>query len=298
MSYYLPTFLPQNPLYSGDKYGWQDCTAFAAACMADFDSQGKVRLSGAQVRRESNEPIPNSSSPGLSLWQVRDVLAKHGVTMTPYAGASFEWACSMRDAGHAVIWCVGYGPIRHTVYSGDWGFSGNHAIGGLPTGQTDDPLTDGRPKPYVAGGGHYPQGFQRIPDSLLREACGQLYINSEIGYLGAGRCYVGIFSRAYPPMVMSQQTGVGTDVAIRYMTRANTGRVKHLPQGTAIYDRPGGRVVTHMKYEADVPYLGWAGPVPQGWQSVQVGTSYSYPDHKLYLTGLYVRAEAGPVRNA
>ena len=198
---YLPTFQPQNPALSGDKYGWEDCMAFAAAVTGNFDAD-RDDLTGAQVRRESNEPVPDPSSPGLSLGQVQTVLAKHGIELTPYRGVSFDWAMSVSDAGHALVFAVSYGPIHLTQYSGDWNFTGNHAVGLFPDGHTMDSLTDGRVKPYSAGGGHYPKGFQEIPRTLLRSACGQLQLGVSAARtpirLGAGKCYVGVLSRTFP----------------------------------------------------------------------------------------------------
>ena len=50
---YLPPWLPQNPAYSHDPNGWVNCTAYAGAMAAAYDSCGREQPSGARVRAGS-----------------------------------------------------------------------------------------------------------------------------------------------------------------------------------------------------------------------------------------------------
>jgi hypothetical protein len=53
-----------------DSTSYADCCACSAGMLADADSKGKIVYDHAQVRRATNEPIPDNASPGLSWNQV------------------------------------------------------------------------------------------------------------------------------------------------------------------------------------------------------------------------------------
>jgi len=189
----IVTFQAQNPAISGDKSthvnakgktvlsGWSNCTAFVAAMGAQFDSG--VHLTGTQVRKESNEPVPDRFSPGLNLGQVATVLRTHGVVMEVERKIPFDEVDTLREAGHAIALQLIYSPIQHTVFSGDPKFGDGHIVLWMPDGQVYDPLDDGR----RAGIARAPV---RIPTPLLREAAGLL--------AGGGKAFAGVFRTRHP----------------------------------------------------------------------------------------------------
>lgn len=186
---YLPPFQPQNPALSGDRYGWYDCTAFSGAMAAAFDSCGDVKLTGGQIRAESNEPRPDPRSPGLALSQVADVLSDHGVELDiRYA---YPWAKFRRriNEGQGAILQLSYEPIHRTHFSGDPNFTGGHAIFVPPGWGAMDPLCDGR-----RAGIHRYDG-SAYPKALLREAAGMLVLG--VGSQGPRRLGDGLVYAAF-----------------------------------------------------------------------------------------------------
>jgi hypothetical protein len=196
------TFQAQNPAISGDrsthlnargvrvKSGWSNCTAFVAAMGAQFDSG--VRLTGTQVRKQSNEPVPDSRSPGLSLSQVAAVLKRHGIRIDVQTPIDFDRLDVFRRAGHAIALQLSYAPIRHTKFTGDPAFDGGHIVLWLPNGDVYDPLNDHR-RPGIA------RAPVRMPASLLRQAAGNLIVNAAGGRVGVGRAYAAIFPTVHRP---------------------------------------------------------------------------------------------------
>jgi len=200
------TFQAQNPAKSGDRStfvdakgdrrlaGWTNCTAFVAAMGAEFDSG--VRLTGTQIRKESNEPVPDSASPGLNLTQVGAVLRRHGVEIDIETPIDFDDLNDLRLEGHAIGLQLGYEPIRETPFSGDRTFRGGHIVLWLPSGDVYDPLDDGRKR----GGIRLAKAPVPVPIKILREAAGSLVLDRNSGRtVGLGRAYAAIFPHKHPP---------------------------------------------------------------------------------------------------
>jgi hypothetical protein len=196
------SFQAQNPAKSGDKstyinaegkkalVGWTNCTAFVAAMGAEFDSG--VRLTGTQIRQESDEPVPKAASPGLNLKQVAAVLRRHGVTMDVQTPIDFDDLDDLRLAGHAIGLQLSYAPIQKTAFSGDPKFDGGHIVLWLPSGEVFDPLDDAR-RTGIA------RAPVRIPRDILRLAAGSLLLNKATGRtVGLGKAYAGIFPTHHP----------------------------------------------------------------------------------------------------
>ncbi len=196
------TFQAQNPARSGDTstfidakgkrrlVGWTNCTAFVAAMGAGFDAG--VHLTGTQVRQESNEPVPDPGSPGLSLSQVAAVLRRHGVAISVETPIDFDDLDDLRQAGHAVGLQLSYRPIQSTVFSGDRAFHDGHIVLWLPNGDVYDPLDDHRR-------GNIAQAPVPIPTHLLREAAGGLVLNPATGRtVGIGRAFAAVFPTRHP----------------------------------------------------------------------------------------------------
>lgn len=70
----------QLPSQSGDPIGGFGCTAYSAAWLVDAASGGKIKVTGAQVRKATDEPKPDPKSPGLNLPQVDAAVQK----ITPF----------------------------------------------------------------------------------------------------------------------------------------------------------------------------------------------------------------------
>jgi hypothetical protein len=192
-------FQAQNPAISGDKStyvnkhgktvksGWANCTAFVAAMGAEFDSG--VKITGTQVRKESNEPTPDSTSPGLNLKQVRAVLKHHGVAIDVETPIDFDELDDLRQDGHAIGLQLNYKPFLGTAFAGSKDFSDGHIVLWLPNGDVFDPLHDHR----FHGIAKAPV---RVPTSLLRKAAGSLELAH--GTVGQGKAYAAIFPTRHP----------------------------------------------------------------------------------------------------
>jgi hypothetical protein len=117
-----------------------DCTAYAAAWLADEHTCGSVKVTGRQVRLASSEPVPDPKSPGLNLPQadaavyratggkVNLQLGSGGTSPT----VSVATAKAYVEAGRSLEWQFHRGRLGQRV-SGLMtanGFTGLHA-GGL-----------------------------------------------------------------------------------------------------------------------------------------------------------------------
>ena len=232
------TFQSQNPAKSGDNStyvdargrtrlaGWTNCTAFVAAMGAEFDAG--VRLTGTEVRAESNEPVPDAASPGLNLRQVAKVLRRHGIKLDIATPIDFDDLDEVRRAGHAVALQLSYRPIRKTEFSGDPTFEGGHIVLWLPNGEVFDPLDDGRRKGIA-------RAPVRIPPALLRRAAGKLVLNRKGRVAGIGSAYAGIFPTVHAvgeaPSGIVLAFGATPDQAGEYRVVVASALVRSSPGG-------------------------------------------------------------------
>lgn len=167
-----PLWRPQNPALSGDKYGWENCAAYVGGYSADYSTCGIKQPTGAYIRSLTNEPIPDPRSPGLDVYQVRDALAKIGVTVTPFLRATWAEVIGWWEEGRYISLCGQYSVIQHTRFSGDPNFSGGHQIGVPKTLKAEDPLCDGRRS------GIYKYAGEPYPVDLLRRFAGAFVVRS------------------------------------------------------------------------------------------------------------------------
>lgn len=137
---------PSLQLRDGGSTGPYDCTAHSASNAIDGSTCGAKDPGGRVIRLMSNEDVPNWASPGLNLWQVQDVAAELGVTLTVYVGSkALTWAQyeAKRKSGQHGIIQVRYASIADSKYNAGRGFRGNHALSENHA-STFDPLADGR----------------------------------------------------------------------------------------------------------------------------------------------------------
>ena len=134
-------------LQSGGATGPVDCTAWAASRAIGHATCGAKLPSGRTIRLLSNEPQPETRSPGLNLPQVAAVARDDfGVYLDVRIGyRKVTWAEyeRRRQAGQGAIIQVRYAPIADSAYDAGRGFRGNHAIF-ESVHATIDSLADGR----------------------------------------------------------------------------------------------------------------------------------------------------------
>lgn len=58
------------------KTGWCDCSAYSAAILLHAHTKGRVTTTGRRVRLNTDEPVPDPDSPGLTLPQVDDSIRR------------------------------------------------------------------------------------------------------------------------------------------------------------------------------------------------------------------------------
>jgi hypothetical protein len=209
---------PTFQLQSGGSTGAVDCTAHSCSNAIDHATCGKKDPAGRSIRLLSSEPIPNPSSPGLNLPQVRDVAwDDFGVFLDVRIGAqALTWTQyeARRLQGQGAILQVGYAPIADSRYDAGRGFRGNHAIF-ESIHATYDPLADGRaPGVFRHDGSVYDR-------ALIRKAAGQLLLGST--RLGEGKVWAA-FTR---------------DVIPDYLARVPAGTfwAYHVVEGVVQYRR-------------------------------------------------------------
>lgn len=170
---YAPKFQPQNPALSHYVYGWSSCTAFSGGMAGDYHTCGGTVLTGARVRQDTNEPVPDPKSPGLNLSQVDAALNRHGIDLDTRYKYPWDVFAARIDSGEGAILQVSYAPIADSKFDAGNGFRGGHAIFVPPTWAAMDPLADGR------AAGVYKYRGEAYPQSLLRKAAGQLVVGSD-----------------------------------------------------------------------------------------------------------------------
>jgi hypothetical protein len=166
---YMPPFHGQ--LTSGDPLGSKSCVAYSFAMLIDAASFGADHPSGRQVREATGD-----TSGGLELAQCAAVAKgdyELQVTNGVFGRDVFENRLGSEAWGAVLI--GGYSPIAHSAYSGEPGFTGNHAIAIIPPRIVMDPLADGRRAGiYKFDGAEYPIELIRSFAAALRLSNGQL----------------------------------------------------------------------------------------------------------------------------
>lgn len=126
---YTPDATRYQQLRNGDPYGGVDCTAWSAAWLTDAHTTGKTRLTGTEVRANSNEPHPDPRSPGLTLPQVDQSvygLTDGKVNMDTHLGIPTSLAQDLLVDGRWGIVQVDRAVLVRAGYL--TGFTGGHAV--------------------------------------------------------------------------------------------------------------------------------------------------------------------------
>jgi hypothetical protein len=225
--------------------------------------------------RSSDEQFP--ATPGWSLKDLVRATARYGVTLTEHTGEGWYAVLTALATDHYVVLQGDSDQFGNATCSGS--FDGDHAIGVHPWSKVvdgerwrwiDDPICPTGRWEREAVLGRYAAKFW----SAIRFA---------------------VFFQPVPQVRVAEPAPGGHNVAIRYAT-ANATTTMALAKGQALYERPGGDVVTHMSAAAKVPHVGKAGSVNgKPWRAVVVATRWSYGDGLAHRTVLYVPASAGKV---
>lgn len=270
--------------FDGDGGSCDSKNCAAATAAVDIFRATGIRLTADQVRAESGVScVPGRDTPsgGLRIGDVERVVAKHGgnIDFGWVDGVGYtRWAPSTLALRAAEGWgahlLIDYGYLRWP-WRADTSFTGDHSTYAHDYHASDatycwhDPLR--------------PTGI-RIPAAEL--------IRAWWPSGGPLRGYAGMV-RERVPVAISEG---GSNVAIRYAAISETGNRLALTKGQALYDKPGGKAVTHLSTSRSVPHVGMAGSAGgKAWRAVVVGTSWSYADRKTHRTVLYVPASAGKV---
>lgn len=154
--------------------GPYDCTAHAMSDVIDASTCGAKDPGGRTIRLQSDEPVPDPTSPGLNLSQVAQVAGtKYGVYVEVFTGAralAFDEYERRSLGGQASIAQISYAPIAASSYDAFGStFFGGHAIAETHLA-TYDPGADGRRAGIFRYDGH------RYPRELIKRAAGELVI--------------------------------------------------------------------------------------------------------------------------
>ena len=122
---YIPAFQKQiNPL---DKNGGVNCSAYATAMAADRHTLGGIVVSGAVVRRATNEPIPDPHSPGLNIPQLVNAVFGWHIQLNNRTGAPWAAVLTALKERRGVVLSGDYDQLP-PKYSGQTTFKGDHSV--------------------------------------------------------------------------------------------------------------------------------------------------------------------------
>jgi len=285
-------------LQQNDTHGGDNCTAYAAAAAADYDTCGRILLKGARIREVSDEPTPDKKSPGLNLSQVRTAvlrLTDGEVNFTKFTSSmALDWEEyeERRKAGHGFITQIDYTPFTETAFVGDPKFKRGHAIFESPE-STYDPIADGRRNSIFKFNGTL------YPRDLIRRAAGEMVLARDANKRPTKRVGIG---KVWCAMTRDRRSGHEhgpidfgrNQMIVTEGLTLGSSHVMALTKDTPLRraNQPGSIIVTRMARDGDVAFLGRAG---NGMAAVLVRTK-NFPDSVMRPVVVYVRQDAGAVR--
>ncbi len=122
------TYLPsqERQIKPSDKWGKYNCGAVATAVAVDRATLGGVMVNGEDIRRLTDEPVPDPKSPGLRVSQLCAAAKKLHVDLTEVKGGTFGALLSRLAEGRGVV-LAGAGASLGTAIC-QVGFTGGHAL--------------------------------------------------------------------------------------------------------------------------------------------------------------------------
>ncbi len=167
----MTTYTPANQgqLSSNDPLGGLSCVAYSASFAISDATNGRLHPTGAEVRKWTGD-----KSGGLELSQVDRAVSKMlSLDFDTEVFSASEFYGHLAS-GYGGILIGGYRPIEASRFSGQRGFTGNHAIYVPPGLKVMDPLADGRHGLYTYHGEAYPQSLIDSFAAALRLGNGTL----------------------------------------------------------------------------------------------------------------------------
>jgi len=170
--------------FDGGPLASQNCGASSGAMLVQVESAGTKHPTGSDFRANVKNPDGSyDRGGGTNPSQIVETARRAYGVVLDQRSMEFDAMWTMgASADVAIALAISYAPIAPTMYDGSPGFTGNHAVV-LSGGMVYDPLADRRRRGI-------PQGPQKWPKALLRNACGRLNIaapGTPYRSLGQGR---------------------------------------------------------------------------------------------------------------
>ena len=121
---YLPS--QERQIKPSDKYGRYNCGAVATAVAIDRATLGGVMVNGQDVRKATNEPIPDPGSPGLNMAQLCNAAKKFHIDLTEVRGGTFVTLLTRLAEGRGVVLAGAGAALGPNTCQP--GFVGGHAL--------------------------------------------------------------------------------------------------------------------------------------------------------------------------
>ncbi len=225
---------PTNPcILLGQDLSWKNCTTLSAAMGMDKSTFGQTRMTGCQVRKETNDVTGGTTIP-----QAAAVCAKHGIAVEVHVGgnvAQFQYFLYQSQNGRGVLLqgntsADGRGNVNHAVWL-------NESIGGTPGYPTSSLVYD----PWSTG----PQWWSsaRVKAfSLALRPYGEADSRT-LGSLGIIGAYCGIFPDTDVPIAATYQLHIAKGAVIRKYDMQKAQPINCIKSW---HDEPWGRSGSHV----------------------------------------------------
>jgi hypothetical protein len=208
-----------------------DCTATAAAMAADAATRGKWVIDHSDVRRRTNEPVPDSKSPGLTLQQVSasvDRITRGEARITVNSiRRSYGDLIDRTLAGSWAIVALWRGTIVDAGFGGSATFRQGHAVFyGYDQNEMAFVMLD----PLVPK-------WMRVPPALVGKACREYLVRMGAG-AGVGDAYFALTPDVYKVTEAPPEVVAGGDVMFN-VAPLTTHRDVVLKPNTVLYEDSG-----------------------------------------------------------
>ena len=229
-SWYRPAI--QQQFVPRTATSFADCTATAGAMAADAASKGKWIVTHADVRRRTNEAIPDKAKPGLTLQQVRDSVSR--ITRG-------EVRLTVNTIRHS------YGDLIDSTLAGSWavvalwrGVLVDHGFGGSSPFRQGHAVFYGYDQNEMAHVLLDPlvPKWMRVPPALVGRACREYLVRVGVG-AGVGDAYFALTPDVYDPQPEPEpEPDEGVDVMYN-LGPTTTHRDAVLKRDSVLYSNSG-----------------------------------------------------------